>query len=619
MTRLSRQRTLLAAVFLLAPSTGRSAVPEQAAADRDAPSSPLAATVRRVLQAEVDGDNATRKQLLERALHDDGDNPAAQWQRGYVRSAGRWVPYSEELDSIAGQREKVSAYQQTRATTPETVEGQLALAGLAREFGLTDEERAHLRRVVALDPEHAEARGRLGDERVDGFWCSREEVARLGRQLQATRSGRGFWDARVQPIVRQLLRSQRTAWEKNWQELQAIRDPAAIPSVEAALAAGDARAARWYLDWLDGVDAWEASVALARQAVLAPAAEVRTLAQQKLKPRPIDDYALALVGSLRSNPVHRSQVGFTPYGGLLYLQQFSMETQFDRRERNLAVFYGQEIVLRYAGTEPTVQDDFVTTHLALEHLRRHYGIRSHADSAELESRVEMLNGRILRAMDELVAEATLDSPGKCWDWFNQHHGLVLAGAKPLLKADYEEYWFVDRRQGRVQQSPTRVIAYCSCFAAGTRVVTESGPLPIDRVRIGDRVLSQDVDTGELAYKPVLQTTKSDAVPLMQIVTSDAELTCTPAHPYWVNGQGWRLARDLQPGDRFHGVNGAVEVESIAGSDRVEPAYNLIVADFHTYFAGDGPILSHDNTPRAPTNALVPGLMPDYTTVATVEQ
>ena len=38
------------------------------------------------------------------------------------------------------------------------------------------------------------------------------------------------------------------------------------------------------------------------------------------------------------------------------------------------------------------------------------------------------------------------------------------------------------------------------------------------------------------------------------------------------------------------------------------SYNLIVADFNSYFVGDQGILVHDNTPRAPTAALLPGLV-----------
>ena len=37
-------------------------------------------------------------------------------------------------------------------------------------------------------------------------------------------------------------------------------------------------------------------------------------------------------------------------------------------------------------------------------------------------------------------------------------------------------------------------------------------------------------------------------------------------------------------------------------------YNLVVADFHTYFVGHSKILSHDNTVRDATDAVVPGLV-----------
>ena len=67
-----------------------------------------------------------------------------------------------------------------------------------------------------------------------------------------------------------------------------------------------------------------------------------------------------------------------------------------------------------------------------------------------------------------------------------------------------------------------------------------------------------------------------------------------------------MGRDLTPGKRFHGPTGTTPIDS------VEPAgeglaYNLVVADFHTYFVGIARILSHDNTIRRPTDAIVPGL------------
>jgi Pretoxin HINT domain len=44
-----------------------------------------------------------------------------------------------------------------------------------------------------------------------------------------------------------------------------------------------------------------------------------------------------------------------------------------------------------------------------------------------------------------------------------------------------------------------------CFTAGTLVHTDRGLILIEKIRVGDRVLSQPEETGELAYKRVLRT------------------------------------------------------------------------------------------------------------------
>jgi hypothetical protein len=146
------------------------------------------------------------------------------------------------------------------------------------------------------------------------------------------------------------------------------------------------------------------------------------------------------------------------------------------------------------------------------------------------------------------------------------------------------------------------------------VATETGLTAIEAIRLGDRVLSQSVETGELAFKPVLSVTVRPSAPLLRISTDQGELVCSGGHPFWINGANWLYARELQPGMRFHSVRGSLEVVSVEVSGRAEPAHNLVVADFHTYFAGEGRVLTHDNTPRVPTNALVPGLMPDFASV-----
>src|SRR5262249_24466505 len=44
-----------------------------------------------------------------------------------------------------------------------------------------------------------------------------------------------------------------------------------------------------------------------------------------------------------------------------------------------------------------------------------------------------------------------------------------------------------------------MVRYASCFPAGTPVLTQTGSVPIESIKPGDRLLAQDAATGELAY------------------------------------------------------------------------------------------------------------------------
>ena len=68
-----------------------------------------------------------------------------------------------------------------------------------------------------------------------------------------------------------------------------------------------------------------------------------------------------------------------------------------------------------------------------------------------------------------------------------------------------------------------------------------------------------------------------------------------------------MAKFLRTGQLVHTLGGAVRIRQIEEDEEVQ-AYNLIVSDFHTYFVGEQGILVHDNTPREPTRAEIPGLV-----------
>jgi hypothetical protein len=149
-------------------------------------------------------------------------------------------------------------------------------------------------------------------------------------------------------------------------------------------------------------------------------------------------------------------------------------------------------------------------------------------------------------------------------------------------------------------------------------------VPVEQVKAGDRVLSQDPESGELAYKPVVQTTTRNPSPMVKVHLGSDTIEVTRGHMFFISGKGWRMAKELEPGDRLRGVGGAVAIDRLEQMPAPGPwyehvdeapdagpgygsAYNLIVDGFHTFFVGDERILVQDNTRFGMPFSQVPGL------------
>ena len=81
----------------------------------------------------------------------------------------------------------------------------------------------------------------------------------------------------------------------------------------------------------------------------------------------------------------------------------------------------------------------------------------------------------------------------------------------------------------------------------------------------------------------------------------AEIVCTGEHPFYVGNRAqpdFVPARELQPGDSLTFSSGGQGQVLSLGSERAPPGetfttYNFEVADFHTYFAGEGGVWVHN--------------------------
>ena len=139
----------------------------------------------------------------------------------------------------------------------------------------------------------------------------------------------------------------------------------------------------------------------------------------------------------------------------------------------------------------------------------------------------------------------------------------------------------------------------SCFGAGTLVQTIDGPRNIESLRFGDLVLSQNARTGELKYQPLLAVFHNPPNATLRIQLDGDSIVATGIHRLWKSGRGWVMARELKPGDALRAIDGINVVKSIK-KEKVQPVYNLRVAEGESFFVGKAGVLAHDNSPVEPT-------------------
>lgn len=148
-----------------------------------------------------------------------------------------------------------------------------------------------------------------------------------------------------------------------------------------------------------------------------------------------------------------------------------------------------------------------------------------------------------------------------------------------------------------------------CFPAGTAVLTPSGGRPIETIGVGDMVVSRNPANGIQSAKPVLAQirTVADEMLIISVILSNGEadaLETTGAHPFYsVNRCEFVPADQLCVGDVLEtalpGVQAHVEDIQVArGPPEGQVVYNLMVAEYSTYFAGEAAVWVHNQADTA---------------------
>ncbi len=203
--------------------------------------------------------------------------------------------------------------------------------------------------------------------------------------------------------------------------------------------------------------------------------------------------------------------------------------------------------------------------------------------------VDRSNARVIQTLRATTGQ-DLGKDREAWrKWWTEERGYAYEPPAPRPRHDLTTD----------ESGPTYYDnVHLSCFAAGTPVRTLAGPRPIESVQVGDQVLTQDLRTGALSYRPVVEAPHNKPDRLYRIDLGRDAIKATGIHRFWKAGQGWVMARDLKAGDVVRGLGGVATVESVEPAG-VEAVYNLRVLGAESYFAGESGLLVHDNSEVQP--------------------
>jgi hypothetical protein len=575
-----------------------------------APASPGTAErlVRAALEAEIQNNPAERARLLTEALVLDPDFAPARWHSGFVRIGGEWIEIGEVPKRTAGDG-VLAAYRKKRDALVDTADNHRELARWCRKHNLPEEQRVHWAHVLEFNPQDAEALAALGLELYQGRLMTRAQIERekkaAGERLRATQA----WQPKLLKWRRAIETGVRAKVDEARAELAKISDPAAIPALETVFGlngSGEKIIAvnRALIETLGRMRDPAATEVLLRRAVLGEPEQVRDLAIEELKKRPMHAYVPQLIAALPGAVESKFHVYVVPSGMVVHEHEIFLKG----REGNIS------LRLESAVSPADAVQSLTVTPQALA--------RSALSAAAIERSVQSTEQQLAARRDRLqnvlsrtTGFANVSDPDLWQQQYNDYNGWLPPEQKPTYVYTVRSIESSAATPG-IDSTTTlghtgpqipRGARLSSCFPAGTVVWTIQGAVPIEAVKIGDRVLSQDTATGELAYKPVHATTQRPSIALRKIDLGTTSLHATQGHPFWVISDGWRLARNLRPGDRLYALDGALEVKEVETSQSL-PAHNLVVSEFHTYFVGAEKLLVHDNVAPSEDPGALPGMV-----------
>ena len=458
--------------------------------------------VRLALWCEAHRMESLRRKHLTIALLKDPDHATARGLMGLVSFRDRWrspEAVSEQVKTDSSEGLIRAEYVTRRSRIGNSADDHWKLALWCEHNGLSAESTAHLAAVTQLEPGRDAAWKRLGYRRQGGRWLTESQIAEEKSEADAQRKADKQWMSRL------------TRWRNDLEDVNAqaaatrsldgVVDPRAVRSVWAVFGTGTAPLQKIAVQVLGQIDSTASTCGLAswRSAATREKCEhchadatlrdqreaasflVALLRDSWLDPDPIlYHYMVKLVGSdalgspgvlyvrgpyydvLRFYTVDDSRgllalgvPNTSPSPG--YASAVQLQT---RRQANDLV----------AVVDAIIRDSVGDVAAAQLHVRQ----------------IQQLNERIVVVLGAIVGKSLGTDRESARKWWTEERGYVYQAKRPFERQD----WTLGEDKPTYTDS-----VHSSCFAADTPVLTLAGPMPIQMVKIGDQVLSQDPKTG----------------------------------------------------------------------------------------------------------------------------
>lgn len=600
------------------------------------------------LWCEARGMTAERLKHLGMTILIDPDHAAARGLLGFVKDGDRWRRAKDVADRAKADEEltrKLAEYEARRAFLddatrrgrwPEMGEekadwpsDEYHLGLWCEENGLKAEATAHFYAAARSGRHRFEAREKLGLREWEGRWVTEAQLAPLRGEAAAQEAAERRWTPRLRRW-RADLRGGRTEHVRSRAAaaIEAVDDPRAVRAIWQVFGRGDADDARVATAMLGRLDTPKSTRILAAVAIQCDSLDVREDATAALGLREPRDYVESLLDQLHTPVtfVVAPVIGPGSPGAIaIDCPRFHIERTYDAPPP----FALGSLFSGYVGR------DAFGMPVAIRGVEL-IGLRFESTAREVEDlhRYELRTFEMILAAQQKAASAKLQQQLDV-EFLRQMNGtyrmtnrrvadvLTQALGAPNLGDDEDAWkrWWYDRVGYRYTPPPkvqvNQVIPQLpppyltTCFAAGTPVRTLRGPRPIEAIRVGDVVLSQDTSTGALGYQPVVDVHHNPPDQTLIVHIGDETVVSSVYHRFWRPGKGWAMARELRPGDVVRTLNGPARVGGV-GKGEVEPLYNLDVAGPATFFVGAAGALVHDNTlpdPRGKPFDAAPNLKP----------